>query len=225
MKKEKLAQAGESNAKPEQDSSLEKNAVETASIECAESSETEPSGQTLSEPVPVEVSVDASVPDPVSSSSPATKPLSAMERLRALKSGNSNSGLATGSNGQASVNIHSSDDASLHGSGTGNDGSNSGNVPDVERVVKPRKTHPIAMEMAEIEAALNERVPGFVSILSTIHKKLRADPNIVTLLDDEEIGVIVSGLEKHTNVTIVAPSAIKAAKSKARREPVSAGDL
>ena len=208
MKKEKLAQAGESNAKPEQDSSLEKNAVETASSGSTERSETEPSGQTLSESVPVEVSVDASVPDPVSSSSPATKPLSAMERLRALKSGSISSGTSSG----------------VSSSGTDTPVKTEAE-PEIPKVVKERKTHPIAMEMAEIEAALNERVPGFVSILSTIHKKLRADPNIVTLLDDEEIGVIVAGLEKHTNVTIVAPSAIKAAKSKARREPVSAGDL
>lgn len=95
---------------------------------------------------------------------------------------------------------------------------------EVQKVLKEAKTHPIAMEMAELEAALDAEVPGFVTILSAIHKKLRLDPNCVTLLDDEEIGVIVAGLEKHTNVTIVSPNAVKAAK-KASKVPVSASDL
>lgn len=128
------------------------------------------------------------------------KPMSAMERLRALKSG----GVVAPAKPAQEVKQEEV-------------------VP--PKPQKPRATHPIAMEMAELEAALDAEVPGFVSILSQIHKKLRADPDVVTLLDDEEIGVIVAGLEKHTNVTIVAPSAIKAAKSKAKKEPVTAMDL
>lgn len=144
------------------------------------------------------------------------KPMSAIERLRALKSGGvkqdvrSNTTLDTAANNSTS-NMGACD-TSVHAV-----------VPEV--LPKPRKTHPIAMEMAELEEALNAHVPGFVSILSTIHKKLRADPDVVTLLDDDEIAVIVAGLEKHTNVTIVAPGAVKAAKAKARKEPVSAMDL
>lgn len=138
------------------------------------------------------------------------KPMSAMDRLRALKSGGSSNGSSNNSSGSSS--------------GTGSTPVRADPVPE-PKVLKERKTHPIAMEMAELEAALDAQVPGFVSILSQIHKKLRADPDVVTLLDDEEIGVIVAGLEKHTNVTIVAPSAIKAAKSKAKKEPVSAMDL
>lgn len=136
-----------------------------------------------------------------------TKPMSAMDRIRAMKSGGS--GFDGAGKGVIESTIAKQEAPEI--------------VPELPP--KPRKTHPIAMEMAELEAALNSEVPGFVSILSTIHKKLKADPNVVTLLDDEEIGVIVAGLEKHTNVTIVAPAAIKAAKSKAKKEPVSAMDL
>lgn len=150
-----------------------------------------------------------------------TKPMSAMERLRALKSGGS-------SNGSVSVSTTNAvSTASANGATSDNnladDSKEEITLPAAPP--KPRKTHPIAMEMAELEQALDAQVPGFVSILSQIHKKLRADPDVVTLLDDEEIAVIVAGLEKHTNVTIVAPSAIKAAKSKAKKEPVSAMDL
>lgn len=152
------------------------------------------------------------VPVPEVKEEAQAKPMSAMDRLRALKSGG-------GSNGSTTSNSPASSSPADPVEPT----------PDKEVIPasppKPRKTHPIAMEMAELEQALDAQVPGFVSILSQIHKKLRADPDVVTLLDDEEIAVIVAGLEKHTNVTIVAPSAIKAAKSKARKEPVSAMDL
>lgn len=87
-----------------------------------------------------------------------------------------------------------------------------------------KKNHPLLMEMAELEQALNDRVPGFANILREIHMKLKKDPATVTLLTDEEIGLIVSGLERHTNVTIVAPAAVKSAK-KAAKVPVSALDL
>lgn len=157
------------------------------------------------------------VPEVVASSIPP-KPMSAMDRLRALKSGvKQDGGVPASSTGSMS--------------GSNSSGNNPANVVQQSQELipasppKPRKTHPIAMEMAELEEALNAQVPGFVTILSQIHKKLRADPDVVTLLDDEEIGVIVAGLERHTNVTIVAPSAVKAAKSKARKEPVTAMDL
>lgn len=146
------------------------------------------------------------------------KPMSAMDRLRALKSGGSSN--ATNRE-ERSGSVPNS--AALDGNTASDPVVSASDAPVVPP--KPRKTHPIAMEMAELEQALDAQVPGFVSILSQIHKKLRADPDVVTLLDDEEIAVIVAGLEKHTNVTIVAPSAIKAAKSKAKKEPVSAMDL
>lgn len=88
----------------------------------------------------------------------------------------------------------------------------------------PTSTHPLAMEMMELREALEKNVPGFANKLREIHVKLRNDPATVTLLSDEEIGVIVAGLEKHTNVQIIAPTAIKAAKS-SRKTPVSASDL
>lgn len=87
---------------------------------------------------------------------------------------------------------------------------------------KPKSTHPLAMEMAELTSALEAQVPGFATILKKIHSHLQKDPNVVTLLSDEEIGTIVAGLEKHTNVAIVAPTAVKAAKKK---QPVSLDDL
>lgn len=98
-------------------------------------------------------------------------------------------------------------------------------LPEVvnELPTKASPTHPLALEMAELETALNAEVPGFLTILQDIHIKLRKDPDVVTLLSDEEIGVIVRGLERHANVTITAP---KAAKTRIKKgTTISAADI
>ncbi len=74
----------------------------------------------------------------------------------------------------------------------------------------------IKMNIAELEQALLAANPEMPTLLQKIHTKLRADPDIVTLLDEEEIGVIVNGLKSVTNTTIAEP---KAAKAKAAKPP------
>lgn len=87
--------------------------------------------------------------------------------------------------------------------------------------------HPIKMQLAELEQALNEKLPGFKTILRDIHAKLRQDPAIVTLLSDEEIGGILAGLKHHAQVEIIAPKAAKAKKASAKAiaANMSADDL
>lgn len=87
--------------------------------------------------------------------------------------------------------------------------------------------HPIKMQLAELEAALNDKQPGFKTILRDIHTKLRQDPAIVTLLTDEEIGGILAGLKHHAQVDVIAPKAAKTAKkeTKAKIANMSADDL
>ena len=84
--------------------------------------------------------------------------------------------------------------------------------------------HPLVMELAELEDALNKNIPDFRLQLRNIHTKLRQDPAIVTAMTDEEIGIVVKGLITHANAEIVAPKAVKAAKSAAKKI-VSADDL
>lgn len=91
------------------------------------------------------------------------------------------------------------------------------------KLIQASPTHPIAMEMAELEEALNKNVPGFNVILRDIHIKLREDPNTVTLLSEEEISLIVKGLERHANVTLTSKAAKPSAKAK--KVPISAADL
>jgi hypothetical protein len=78
--------------------------------------------------------------------------------------------------------------------------------------------------MSELQDALDNSMPGFAHILKDIHDSLRADPDVVTILTDEEIAVIVKGLEKHSNI-IVTPAKAKKAASAKSKTPISADDL
>lgn len=83
--------------------------------------------------------------------------------------------------------------------------------------------HPIKMQLAELAQALEQKQPGFKTILRDIHCKLRQDPDIVTALSDEEIGGILSAMKHHAQVDIIAPKAVKAAKKALKN--VGADDL
>lgn len=88
---------------------------------------------------------------------------------------------------------------------------------------KASRNHPLVREMEELEAALEQNVPGFVTILRDIHKKLAEDPLTVTLLSLEERGTIVKGMTRHANVTI-ATKAVKST-SRSKKVTVTASDL
>lgn len=79
----------------------------------------------------------------------------------------------------------------------------------------------IKESILELQAALQAANPGFLSLLRTIHSNLKANQDVVTLLDEEEIGIVVSGLMRHANVVI----ATKPASKSARMKSVSVDDL
>lgn len=88
--------------------------------------------------------------------------------------------------------------------------------------------HPLAMEFAELEAALLSNQPEFKTILRQIHRHLGQEPELVTQMTEEEIRVIVSGMIVFANAEIVAPAAAKTAKAKiaaAKKQVISADDL
>ena len=86
--------------------------------------------------------------------------------------------------------------------------------------------NPIKMQLAELEAALTQKIPEFRTILRDIHGKLRQDPELVTAMSEEEISLIVSGLVAHANVEVLAPKAAKKAKSLGTaKNPIGADDL
>lgn len=68
-------------------------------------------------------------------------------------------------------------------------------------------------KILEVENILNNNQPGLPNLLKTIHTILKKDPEVVTLLSEEECNVIVEGLKEHTKVEIAA----KAMKSTPRK--------
>lgn len=67
-------------------------------------------------------------------------------------------------------------------------------------------------KLIELEAAINAHTPNLPSLLRTIHGQLKKDPEIVTLLSEEECSILVSGLKEHTQIEL----ACKALKSAPR---------
>lgn len=62
----------------------------------------------------------------------------------------------------------------------------------------------IKENIAKLEEALLASNPLMPGMLRTIHTALRNDPENVTTLSDEEVGVIVRGLMKQTQTVIAA---------------------
>lgn len=88
--------------------------------------------------------------------------------------------------------------------------------------------HQLAMQFAELEAALLAQQPEFKTILRQIHRHLGQEPELVTQMTEQEIQMIVSGLVVFANAEIVAPAIVKTAKAAmtaAKKKVISADDL
>lgn len=70
----------------------------------------------------------------------------------------------------------------------------------------------IKEKILSLESALQSQHPTMPSLLQEIWKTLKANPDCVTLLTEEEIGVVVNGLKQQTR-TEIATTALKS-KSK-----------
>ncbi len=81
----------------------------------------------------------------------------------------------------------------------------------------------LQMKVAEVQEALLAAHPRLPVLLQEIHRTLKADPTNVTLLSEEEIGILVSGLQKQTQVEI-ATTMTKAKAGKALKN-IAADDL
>lgn len=67
-------------------------------------------------------------------------------------------------------------------------------------------------KVAALQAAILSSHPSLPVLLRTIHTQLRKDPEIVTLLSEDEIGIIVNGLKRQTQVELVTTT-VKPASS------------
>lgn len=83
----------------------------------------------------------------------------------------------------------------------------------------------IKSKLDELQQALLTAHPTMPTLLRDIHKTLKAQPEQVTLMTDEEIAIVVQGLEKQTNSHLAA-SAMKPTKAKKESlKNVSSADL
>lgn len=65
----------------------------------------------------------------------------------------------------------------------------------------------------ELQTAIETAIPGYTTILRSLHTTLKNDPDIVTMLTAEEVGIIVSGLSKHKGI-VIAKTLSAASKKK-----------
>lgn len=76
-------------------------------------------------------------------------------------------------------------------------------------------------KLASLEASLLEGTPGMAGLLREIHGHLKKDPDIVTLLSEEECSILVRGLKKQTS-TSIATTTLKKKGGKALRATTTA---
>lgn len=69
-------------------------------------------------------------------------------------------------------------------------------------------------KLVRLESQLLEAHPQLPILLREIHTTLKSDPEIVTILTEEEIGIIVSGLKRQTNTEIAVKAAKKTSTAK-----------
>ena len=60
--------------------------------------------------------------------------------------------------------------------------------------------------------------PTLPVLLRTIHKQLREDPELVTILSEDEVGIIVNGLKKVTNTEIAASTVKSSTTAKLKKK-------
>ena len=85
--------------------------------------------------------------------------------------------------------------------------------------LSPTEGFMLKEKVAELEQRILSKHPSMPVLLAQIHKTISAQPEQVTLLSEEEIGVIVDGLKIQTGVEFAAAatkpgSANKSAVSK-----------
>ena len=69
-------------------------------------------------------------------------------------------------------------------------------------------------KLAGLEEGLNTQAPGIATLLQDIHRTLKRDPDVVTLLSEDECAILTRGLKKQTS-TEIATAALKGPKKKA----------
>jgi len=76
------------------------------------------------------------------------------------------------------------------------------------------QAYQIKEKLARLEEMLLSKAPNMKELLRDIHRQLKADPDNVTVLSNEECAILVRGLERQTSASI-AETVVKKAPKKA----------
>ena len=85
----------------------------------------------------------------------------------------------------------------------------------------------IKTKLDALQQALLDSNPSMPTLLRDIHITLKSQPEQVTLMTEQELYIVIQGLEKQTN-TYLAASTVKSSKSatgKAKLKNATAADL
>lgn len=85
------------------------------------------------------------------------------------------------------------------------------------------QAYQVREKLAALEEALTAKTPGMPTLLREIHRELKADPDVVTILSPQECSILVKGLKQQTSVTIATN--VAAAKPKKALKNLTVGDL
>jgi hypothetical protein len=82
-------------------------------------------------------------------------------------------------------------------------------------------------KLASLESLIKEKHPRMPTLLQEIHSALRAQPENVVLLSEDEIQVIIEGLEIQTGVKLAEAAVSKSSKpgTAARLKKITEDDL
>lgn len=83
----------------------------------------------------------------------------------------------------------------------------------------------IKEKCAALSNALLSAHPTIPVLLREIHTHLRSDPECVTLMSEDEIAIVVQGLQRQTGVEIVSAAVKKPSISKNAMKNITADDI
>jgi len=88
----------------------------------------------------------------------------------------------------------------------------------------PTQAFAVQEKLAQLEDMLTNEVPNISVLLRDIHRTLKQDPDVVTILSEQECSILVRGLKKQTN-TNISTGAVKKAKTGKAMSKMTVDDL
>lgn len=74
------------------------------------------------------------------------------------------------------------------------------------------QTFQIREKLAQLQDQLENNVPGIANLLRDIHREIKRDPDVATILTEDECVILVNGLKKQTASEIATTAAKKKPK-------------